>query len=353
MHDDLEQRKSQHLDLVQRDEVEPTGSDPLFSCVRLIHRALPELSIDEVDLSVELCGKKLQAPLMVVGMTGGTERAGQINKDLAALAQEMGVAFGVGSMRILLDQPDLLPTFAARLSRPPLLCANLGAQQLVQRGAPAALQLIEMLGADAICIHLNPAQELVQSDGDRDFRGCLDAIAGLVGQAGAQRVIVKETGCGLSPAVVEQLWEAGVRAVDVSGAGGTSWPRVEQLRAKDASSRELGQLLSDWGIPTAASVAAARHAAPEMQIIASGGVRSGFDAARAIALGADVAGFALPLVRAHQQGGVQAARETLRNAIHALRAAYLLCGARNSVSLRASGPVLLEPLKSWIEGLTG
>jgi isopentenyl-diphosphate delta-isomerase len=139
----------------------------------------------------------------------------------------------------------------------------------------------------------------------------------------------------------------------VSGAGGTSWPRVEQLRAKDAGSRELGELLSDWGIPTAASAAAARHAAPDMQIIASGGVRSGFDAARAIALGADVAGFALPLVRAHQQGGVQAARETLRNAIHALRAAYLLCGARNSVSLRASGPVLLEPLKSWIEGLTG
>ena len=351
MHDDLEQRKSQHLDIVQRDEVEPLEGDPLFSCVRLVHRALPELSLGDVDLSVEICGKQLKAPLMVVGMTGGTERAGQINKDLAALAQEMGVAFGVGSMRILLDQPDLLPTFAARLSRPPLLCANLGAQQLTQRGTEAAERLIEMLAADAICIHLNPAQELVQADGDRDFSGCLSAIAALVTRVSAARVIVKETGCGLSPGVVAQLWQAGVRTVDVSGAGGTSWPRVEQLRAKTEQSRELGALLSDWGIPTAASVAAARAAAPQMQIIASGGVRSGLDAARAIALGADVAGFALPMVRAHQQGGVEAARETLRNAIHAVRAAYLLCGARNFLSLRASRPVVLEPLKSWIAGL--
>jgi len=353
MHDDLPQRKSQHLDLVQRDEVEPEGADPLFSCVRLVHRALPELSLDEIDLSVELCGRQLKAPLMVTGMTGGTERAGQVNKDLAALAQELGVAFGVGSMRILLDQPELLPTFAPKLSRPPLLCANLGAQQLVQRGAAAALKLIEMLGADAICIHLNPAQELVQADGDRDFRGCLDAIATLVREAGAQKVIVKETGCGLSPDLIEELWEAGVRCADVSGAGGTSWPRVEQLRAKTAESRELGELLSNWGIPTAASVVAARAAAPQMQIIASGGVRSGLDAARAIAIGADAAGYALPLVRAHQQGGVEAARETLRGTIQAMKAAFLLCGARNSVSLRASRPVLLDPLKSWIEGLSG
>src|SRR5437870_6956988 len=143
VHDDLEQRKSQHLDLVQRDEVET--SDALFSCVRLVHRALPELALDGIDLDTELCGRALKAPLMITGMTGGTERAGQINRDLAALAQEMGVAFGVGSMRILLDQPELLPTFSPRPTRPPLLCANLGAQQLVQRGPQAAVKLMEML----------------------------------------------------------------------------------------------------------------------------------------------------------------------------------------------------------------
>jgi isopentenyl-diphosphate delta-isomerase len=349
VHDDLEQRKSQHLDLVQRDEVET--SDTLFSCVRLVHRALPELALDGIDLDAELCGRRLKAPLMITGMTGGTERAGQINRDLAALAQEMGVAFGVGSMRILLDQPDLLPTFAVKPARPPLLLANLGAQQLVQRGTGAALRLIELLGADGIAIHLNPAQELVQAEGDRDFRGCLDAIAALVRDLGAGRVLVKETGCGIGPAVVRELSDRGVRAVDVSGSGGTSWTRVEQLRARAAPARDLGELFSDWGIPTAACVAAARAAAPEMRIVASGGIRSGLDAARALALGADLAGVALPIVRAHQRGGVEAARAALRGVIDALRAALLLCGARDVVALRASRPVVLEPLKSWIEGL--
>jgi len=349
VHDDLEQRKSQHLDLVQRDEVET--SDTLFSCVRLVHRALPELALDGIDLDTELCGRALKAPLMITGMTGGTERAGQINRDLAALAQEMGLAFGVGSMRILLDQPELLPTFAVKPARPPLLFANLGAQQLAQRGTPAALRLIEMLGADGIAIHLNPAQELVQAEGDRDFRGCLDAIGKLAAQLGGRRVLVKETGCGIGPQVMRQLYERGVRAVDVSGAGGTSWTRVEQLRAKAADARDLGELFGDWGIPTAACVAAGRAAAPEMQIVASGGVRSGLDAARALALGADVAGVALPIVRAHQKGGVEAARAALKGAIDALRAALLLCGARNVAALRASRPVILEPLKSWIEGL--
>ena len=353
MHDDLDQRKSQHLDLVQRPEVEPEGTETLLSCVRLVHRATPELSLDGIDLAAQLCGRALRAPVMIVGMTGGTERAAKINRDLAALAQESGVAFGVGSMRILLDQPDLIATFAVKPARPPLLVANLGAQQLVQRGAVAALSLLDMLGADAIAIHLNAAQELVQADGDRDFRGCLDAIAALVAEVGSDRVLVKETGCGIGPAVVRELAARGFKAADVSGAGGTSWPRVEQLRAKDAQSRALGELLSDWGIPTAACVAGARAAAPEMRIIASGGLRSGLDAARALALGADVAGFALPLVRAHQQSGIEGARSTLNAILAALRAALLLCGCRDVGALRASRPVILEPLRTWMQGLAG
>jgi isopentenyl-diphosphate Delta-isomerase len=353
VHDDLPQRKSQHLDLVQRPDVEPEGTDPLLGCVRLVHRAAPELSLDGIDLSATLCGKKLRAPLMIVGMTGGTERAGQINRDLAQLAQEEGLAFGVGSMRVLLDQPDLLRTFAVEPAKPPLLVANLGAQQLVQRGTGAALRLIEMLGADAVAIHLNAAQELVQAEGDRDFRGCLDAVEALVEKAGADRVIVKETGCGIGPAVVRELLARGVRAVDVSGAGGTSWPRVEQLRAKDPQARALGELLSDWGIPTAACIAAARAAAPQMQIIGSGGLRSGLDAARALALGAEVAGFALPLVRAHHQSGIEGARAELGEVLAALRAAFLLSGARDAAALRASRPVILDPLRTWIEGLRG
>src|SRR5207237_136404 len=294
-------------------------------------RAAPEIVIDLTELSAELCGKRLRTPLMIVGMTGGTERAGRINRDLASLAEEAGVAFGVGSMRILLEQPDLLATFAVKPARPPLLAANLGAQQLVQRGTGAALRVMEMLEADAIAIHLNAAQELVQAGGDRDFRGCLDAIGELVAKVGAERVIVKETGCGIGPAVLRELAARGVRTTDVSGAGGTSWPRVEQLRARDAQARGLGGT----------------------QIIGSGGLRSGLDAAKALALGADVAGFALPLVRAHQQSGIEGARAELAGILGALRAAFLLCGARDAKALRASRRVILDPLRTWIEGLAG
>ena len=355
MHDDLEQRKTQHLDLALRAEVEPEETDPLFRCVRLVHRAVPELKLDDVDLSARLAGGKLRAPLMVVGMTGGTERAGQINRDLAQIAQEEGVAFGVGSMRILLDQPELLPTFDVRPARPPRLFANLGAQQLVQRGLDAAHRLIELIGADGIAIHLNPAQELVQAGGDRDFTGCLDAIARLAEELG-ERLIVKETGCGIGPDVVRELTARKVLVIDVSGSGGTSWTRVEQLRARTAEAEALGDLLSDWGLPTAACVGAAvrvlaRKKGPRVQVIASGGVRSGVDVARALALGADVAGFALPMVRAHQRGGIEAARAQLRGAVAALKAACLLVGARDVQALRASRPVLLEPLPSWIAQL--
>jgi len=168
--------------------------------------------------------------------------------------------------------------------------------------------------------------------------------------------VVKETGCGIGPEVVNELRERGVRVIDVSGAGGTSWTRVEQLRAQTSEARALGELLSGWGLPTAACVGAAvevlgRRKGPRVQVIASGGVRSGLDAARALALGADLAGFALPMIRAHQRGGIEAARSELRAAVEALRAACLLVGARDVQGLRSSRPVVLEPLRSWISQL--
>src|SRR5207248_2304838 len=257
---------------------------------------------------------------------------------------------GVGSMRVLLDQPDLLPTFDVRPARPPRLFANLGAQQLVQRGREAAHRLIDLIGADGIAVHLNAAQELVQERGDRDFTGCLDAIGRLAEELG-ERLIVKETGCGIGPDVVRELIARKVRVIDVSGAGGTSWTRVEQLRAQTPEAGALGELLSDWGLPTAACIGAAVRVlspkkGPRVRVIASGGVRSGLDVARALALGADLAGFALPMVRAHQGGGIDAARAALHGAIAALRAACLLVGARDVQALRASRPVLLEPLPS-------
>jgi isopentenyl-diphosphate Delta-isomerase len=350
VHDDLEQRKSQHLDLAVNEEVEPAGSDSLLRCVRLVHDALPELRLDDVDLSTTFCGVSLRAPLMIVGMTGGTARASRINQDLALLAQEEGIAFGVGSMRIVLREPERLSTFDVRPARPPLLFANLGAQQLSETPAAAA-RLIELLGADGICIHLNPAQELVQTNGDRDFRGCLDAIGALAAKLG-DKLVVKETGCGVSPRVARMLRARGVRAIDVSGLGGTSWTRVEQLRAATPEARALGTLLSDWGIPTAAALGAcAKAVGKDVQLVASGGIRSGLDAARALSLGAAVAGFALPMLRAHQRGGIEAARAELRGCIATLKAACLLCGAKDLAALRARRPIVLEPLSSWIAQL--
>lgn len=349
VHDDLEKRKSAHLDLALREEVEPAHTDALWGCVRLVHRALPELRMDDVDVSTTLCGVRLRAPLMIVGMTGGTERAGRINRELARLAEEEGIAFGVGSMRIVLREPARFDTFDVRPARPPLLFANLGAQQLVQT-PEAARELIARLGADGICIHLNAAQELVQAEGDRDFRGCLDAIGELARELG-DKLVVKETGCGIGPRVAQQLRERGVRAIDVSGTGGTSWTRVEQLRATTPEARALGDLLSDWGIPTAAALASCARAAEGLQLIASGGVRTGLDVARAIALGASAAGFALPMLKAHQQGGLEAARAELRGCIAALRAACLLTGSRDLAALRARGAVVLEPLSSWLSQL--
>ena len=369
MHDNLEQRKVQHLDLAMRPEVEP-GVDALFSCVRLVHCALPELALRDIDLSARLCGATLRAPLMIVGMTGGTERAALINRELAQLAQEEGLAFGVGSMRAVLKDAKALATFDVRPARPPLLMANLGAQQLAQT-PDAAKRLIEALGADGICIHLNAAQELVQEEGDRDFRGCLDAIGALCKELG-ERVIVKETGCGIAPSVARALASRGVMAIDVSGAGGTSWTRVEELRAKEPRAKALGALLADWGLPTAAALGAAREvldglrpstrmgyapanaparAPGKVSLIASGGVRTGLDAARAVALGADAVGLALPVLRAHQSGGLEGAREAIRVIVESLRAICLLCGAKDPKALRESPRVILEPLASYLSQL--
>jgi isopentenyl-diphosphate delta-isomerase len=350
MSDLLEQRKAEHLDLAMRPEAEPEGNDPLFCCVRLVHCALPELRLSQIDLSARFAGARLAAPIVIAGMTGGTPRAAQLNRDLAQVAEEAGVAFGVGSMRAALDAPELLSTFDVRPARPPLFLANLGAQQLV-RTPDAVERLMEPIGAGGLCVHLNPAQELVQEEGDRDFSGCEEAIGRLAARLG-ERLVVKETGCGLSPEVARRLVARGVQALDVSGLGGTSWTRIEGLRATLPAARVLGAALSGWGIPTAASLCSCRAAlGPGVQLCASGGIRSGLDVARAIAMGADVAGVALPLLRAHAAGGLEGARLAMRSLIGELRAVCLLTGSADLASLRAKPKVLLEPLASWLRAL--
>jgi isopentenyl-diphosphate delta-isomerase len=260
---------------------------------------LPEIDRGDVNLQTEFLGKTLGAPVLVSSMTGGTELAKQINYRLAAVAQQYRLAMGVGSQRIAIENPQVTSTFAVRSLAPDiLLLANLGAVQLNYRyGLDECLRVVDLLEADALILHLNPLQESVQTKGDTNFRGLLTKIAQLCRQLPVP-VIAKEVGNGISAVMAEKLLEAGVTAIDVAGAGGTSWAKVESERATDPIQRRLGMTFADWGLPTADCITAIRAIAPEIPLIASGGLRTGLDAAKAIGLGADLAGLAWPFLQA-------------------------------------------------------
>ncbi len=348
---DISQRKTDHLDLAARGDVGFRGTTTLLECVRLIHDALPECKVDEIDCSVDVLGKKLRAPLLIAAMTGGNPRAKEINRQLARIADERGYAFGLGSQRAMLPRngkldPSAIDSFKVRDVAPNvLLLGNLGVVQARQMSTAEVEDLVQSVGADALCVHLNPAMELIQSDGDRDFRGGLETLGRLAADLSIP-VIAKETGCGLSASVARRLSEAGIRHVDVSGAGGTSWVGVETRRADD-SGRALGEVLWDWGIPTAASVAQVASAGMET-IFATGGVKNGLDVARALALGATAGGIARPVLQAVDAGGPEGAAEFLDRVEAQVRAVLLLTGSRKIEDLRAAPRVITGELQSWI-----
>jgi isopentenyl-diphosphate delta-isomerase len=337
-------RKTSHLQLCAEEDVEHRGST-LLEQVHLVHDALPELSVDEIDLSVELLGRTLQAPILISGMSGGTAEGGLLNRALATVAQKCGLGFGVGSQRPMLLHPETVESYRVRDVAPDiLLLGNVGVVQARDAGVARVSELVDSIGADALCVHLNVAQELVQEEGDRDFRGALDTIARLVDELPVP-LVVKETGCGLGPRALEKLAGLGVRWVDVSGAGGTSWTAVESMRGTERQ-RALGGDLRNWGIPTAASIVYARRQG--LGTIASGGIRSGLDAARAIALGADAVSLALPLLRAFATGGLDAALAESNQLVEGLRAVALLTGSRRPEHLAAAPRVLGSDLRAWL-----
>lgn len=344
-------RKDAHLDLCATGDVEPAQNDPLFGCVHLVHCALPELAVSELSLDTPLFGKVLKAPLVITGMTGGTERAGQVNRDLAAAAERLGVAFGVGSQRAMLEDVSREASYQVRDVAPgTVLIGNIGLTQAIAAGVDRVRALADRIGADAMAVHLNVGQELTQPEGDRDFRGGLRILEALAKALG-DRLLVKETGCGISPSVAMRLVDAGVTHLDVSGLGGTSWIRVEQLRAAGVAA-EVGARFSSWGIPTAAAVASVRRAVGERAtLLASGGMRDGLEAAKALALGADLAGMALPLFKAQQAGGLPAVEQALEAVIAMLRQALALTGSRNVRELREKPRVVTGELKDWLGAL--
>jgi isopentenyl-diphosphate delta-isomerase len=347
---DISRRKAEHLDLAASHDSAFAETATLLDEVQLVHDALPELALADISLETELCGKILSAPLVISGMTGGTAEAATLNHDLARAAESCGIAIGLGSQRAMAEHPDLAASFRVRAAAPTaLVIGNLGVVQARQMGPAAVAELARSIEADAMAIHLNPAQELIQENGDRDFRGCLDAIARIV-DAVALPVLVKETGCGISPRVARRLQQIGVHTVDVSGAGGTSWVAVEALRAaRGSDSAALGQELREWGLPTAVSLAACVQTG--MTTIASGGIRNGLDVARAIALGARAAGMAAPLLRAHRAGGHDAVVEALARIIHSIQALHLLTGSRTCADLRRAPRHLGPTLRAWLDDL--
>lgn len=346
MSGDIEKRKADHLDLCATDEVSFRQRTTLLECVKLVHQSLPEASFDSIDTRVRLLGKELRAPILIAAMTGGHERAAEINQALASVANELGYAFGLGSQRAMQKRPETSWTYQVREHAPDvLLLGNVGVVQARDLSTKVIADMMTEVGADALCVHMNPAMELVQPEGDRDFSRCIETFRRLWAELDAP-IIAKETGNGISREVAARLRSIGIRHADTSGAGGTSWVGVETLRA-EGESRALGEALWDWGIPTAASVRYCVDAG--MTTIATGGIRGGLDVARAIALGASCAGIARSVFQAYLEGGIDGARAFLSQIERELRAVMLLCGAKTIEDLQHAPRIISGELRDWID----
>jgi isopentenyl-diphosphate delta-isomerase len=332
----LASRKADHLRICLEESVRPRSLTTGLERYRFVHQALPGVDLDEIDLAVALWGKRLRAPLLVASMTGGTEAARMINRRLAQAAATMGVAMGVGSQRAALEEPQWADTYRVRDSAPDvLLLANLGAVQLnTSYSIDHCQRAVDMIEADALILHLNPLQEALQSGGDTCFRGLLPKIRDVC-RALPVPVIVKEVGYGLSAETARKLFDAGVSALDVAGAGGTSWSEVERHRAPDAYHNHVAAQFADWGIPTAESLRLVREALPNLPLIASGGIETGIDVAKCIALGADLVSIAWPLLRPALLS-TAAVVELLEVIVQALRVAMFCIGAPDLAGLKST-----------------
>jgi isopentenyl-diphosphate delta-isomerase len=319
----------------------------LLECVQLVHQSLPELAYDELDLRTQLLGKQLRAPLLIAAMTGGSGPSAEVNRELSAIAEARGYGFGLGSQRAMQKSPETAWTYDVRKHAPTtLILGNVGIVQAREHSSAALSQLAADVGADALCLHMNPAMELIQPEGDRDFRGCLDTFARLCREL-AVPVVAKETGNGISRRTARALRRVGVATIDVSGAGGTSWVGVETLRA-EAEGAAIGQALWDWGVPTAAAVAYACESG--LATIATGGIKSGLDVARALSLGASAVGIARPVLQAFQSGGRAGAEAFLDRVERELRSVMLLCGAQRPSELQHAERVVTGELTAWLAG---
>jgi isopentenyl-diphosphate delta-isomerase len=328
------QRKQEHLDIVLHKDVDFKGVSTGFDDYYFIHQALPEIDLDSVELSVKLFDKQLKAPIVISSMVGGIETAAVINRNLAVAAQELGVAMGLGSQRCAIDDPSAIYSYKVRDVAPDiLLLANLGAVQLnYGYTVDECRKAIDMVNADGLILHLNPLQEALQPGGNTNFSDLLSKIEKVCAEIKVP-VLVKEVGGGISDSVARQLANAGVTAIEIAGAGGTSWSEVERYRERTQIKENIAAAFASWGIPTVDSIEMVRRGAPEMTLIASGGVRNGVDVAKAIALSADLAGIAAPLLKAANISE-EAAVTALQEIIEELRIAMFCTGTASIYELK-------------------
>ena len=341
-------RKIEHLELCAASPVESRKTGAGFDDVMLVHRALPEMNMDEIDTSVRFLEKEMNAPFMIASITGGHPETTAVNAALAEAVEELGLGIGVGSQRAAIEDPSQEESFRVVRDKAPnaFVYGNIGAAQIREYGVEGVEKIIEMIDADAIAVHLNFLQEAIQPEGDRDASGALEVIRDICSLA--VPVIIKETGAGISHEDAFILKEAGVAAIDVGGVGGTSWSGVEVYRARernDTESEMLGELFWDFGIPTAPSIVECSVSLP---VIATGGLRTGLDIAKSIALGASVASAALPFVGPALQGK-DAVVKSIEHMLKEMEVAMFLCGCKDLKDLHLAPAVISGWTREYLE----
>ena len=350
--DVIKQRKSDGLKIPLSNEVQAKTTSTYLEYVQLVHNALPELDFDEIDTSTMFLNHKFGAPLIIDSMTGGTPEAAKINERLAETAEELGLGMGLGSQRAGLKSKELAETYSIAREHAPnaFLIANIGGAQLAKGlSIDEAKQIIDMINANALVVHLNPLQELIQPEGEPKFKGVYQKIAELVKSLDVP-VIVKEVGAGISKEVAARLQVLGVKAINVAGSGGTSWAGVEKLRAESAGDElkiHLGEMFWDWGIPTAASLIEVRKTV-NLPLVASGGLRNGLEVTKCLTIGADMCAMALPFLKqaaVSKESVIQFANLLLNE----LKSAMYLVGAKDVKALKVSRHVLIGPLAEWLK----
>lgn len=348
----IEKRKSEHIRISLKENIKAQKTTTGFEDIQFIHNALPDINRDRIHLHTQVFNHTFKAPILVGAMTGGTPEARKINRNIADSVEELGLGMGVGSQRAAIEKPILEPTYRIVRERAPnaFLIANIGAPQIVQgyriQEVEKAVAIIE---ADALAIHLNPLQEAIQPEGEVNYEDVLRGIEEIVDLLPVP-IIVKETGAGISADVAKKLEEVGVKSIDVSGAGGTSWAAVEFYRAqtaKDLFHQRLGETFWDWGIPTVASLVEVAQST-EISIIASGGVRTGVDVAKSIALGASLTSISTPILQPATKNSAEVKR-TLRYLIEELRNTMFLVGARSIAELRSIPLVIMRDTATWLK----